>query len=67
MHDAASLCLSVPLIYNGKAIHSQLTACLTLTLSHNIKYCSKVLVQEKKDLAKIFSVVVSIAVWCLSL
>lgn len=47
MHYAASLCLSVALIYNGKAIHLQLAAYLMVTLNHNIKYCCKVFLVEK--------------------
>lgn len=47
MHYAASLCLSVSLIYNGKAIHLQLPAYLMVTLNHSMKYYSKVLPLEK--------------------
>ena len=47
MQYAASLCLSVALIYNGKAIHLQLPAYLMVMLNHNIKYYCKVLVLEK--------------------
>lgn len=36
------LCLSVALIYNGKAIHLQFPAYLMVTLNHNIKYYCKV-------------------------
>lgn len=49
MHYAASLCLSVSLIYNGKAIHLQLPAYLMVMLNHSMKYCGKVLLLEKKE------------------
>lgn len=55
MHYAASLCLSVALIYNGKAIHLQLPAYLMVTLNLNIKYYCKVLLLENKIKVLVFN------------
>lgn len=55
MHYAASLCLSVALIYIGKAIHLQLPAYLMVTLNHNRKYYCKVLLLEKEIKVLVFN------------
>lgn len=55
MHYAASLCLSVALIYNGKAIHLQLLAYLMVMLNHSIKYYCKVFLWEKEIKVLLFN------------
>lgn len=47
------LSVSLSLIYNGKAIHSQLPAYLMVTLNHRMKTTAKVLPLEKKCARKL--------------